>query len=148
MTAQSDTYARPVKAFWIAFVGNMIWINASEIWRYFAIVKPMLHDAFTGVEHVGAVTPTIFASWMIWDTILVLSASGFYWLFLSARANTISSAVFAASAFTITVFGLLWLGVVNMGLAPARFLVAVLPLAWVEQVVAALIVWFTLRRWN
>lgn len=137
--------ARP--AFWIALLGNAIWINASEIWRYFYVVRPLLHDTFPGEAHIGAMSPAIFAVWTVWDTILILAATGFYWLFLSARGNTLANAVLGASAFTITVFGLLWLGVVNMGLVPANFISAALPFAWIEQIVAALIVRFALRRW-
>jgi len=46
----------------------------------------------------------------------------------------------------VTVFGLIWLGIVNMGLAPAKFIWAALPLAWLEQLVAAGITFWTIRR--
>jgi hypothetical protein len=129
-----------------ALLGNMLWINASEIARYFAIVRPMLQDAFPGASQVGAVTPGIFAIWVVWDTILILAATGFYALYLAHFSTTIPNAIIAATCLTITLFGLLWLGVANMGLAPLSLLWAALPLAWFEQIIAALIVRWAMQR--
>ncbi|MEO0983668.1 MAG: hypothetical protein AAFX03_13560 [Pseudomonadota bacterium] len=133
-------------AFALALGANMIWINASEVWRYFMIVKPMLHEAFPGDAGVAAVTPAIFASWMVWDTILILAATGFYWMFLERNGASVRQALLAATALSVTIFGLIWLGIANMGLVPARFIWAALPLAWAEQAIAALIVLWTMKR--
>ncbi|MEO0608518.1 MAG: hypothetical protein AAFY82_09830 [Pseudomonadota bacterium] len=143
---RTPTRAAPPNAFWLALALNFVWINISEVARYFGLVKPMLHDAFPGADHIGAVTPLLFASWMLWDTILILAATGFFWMFLTQFGATIGRVVIASLSFTVTVFGLLWLGVVNMGLAPSTFLWAALPLAWLEQVIAAAIVYWAMRR--
>ena len=135
-------------SFWLALGLNFIWINFSEVVRYFGLIKPMLHGSFPGQTHIAAVTPGIFASWMVWDTILIVAATGFYWIYLHYFAVTVRNAVISAAAFTVTVFGLIWLGVVNMGLAPASFIWAALPLAWLEQLIAAYIVFWTIRRSN
>ncbi len=147
----NQTIARPNEdalktAFQHALVANFVWINLSETVRYFLMVKPMLHAAFPGQDHIAAVTPMIFASWMVWDTILILAATGFYWMFLRQFGVALERAVLGATCFTLAVFGLIWLGVVNMGLAPAVFIWAALPLAWLEQIVAALLVLWTMRR--
>ena len=133
-------------AFWLALGLNFIWINISEVARYFGLVKPMLHEAFPQADHIAAVTPTIFASWMIWDTILILAATGFFWIFLQQFGGTLRNVLVGSVCFTVTVFGLLWLGVANMGLAPISFLWAALPLAWLEQLIAAYIVYWSIRR--
>ena len=138
--------AKTPKAFWLALGLNIIWINLSEVARYFGLVKPMLHDAFPEADHIAAVTPAIFASWMIWDTILILAATGFFWIYLQQFGATIRNVVLGSICFTVPVFGLLWLGVVNMGLAPSSFLWAALPLAWIEQLIAAYIVYWAIRR--
>jgi len=130
----------------MALILNMIWVNISEVVRYFGLVKPMLHETFPGQDGIAMVTPAIFGSWMLWDTILILAGTGFYWLYLEKFGRTKANAVICASAFTITVFGLLWLGVVNMGLVPSSFIWAALPLAWGEQIIAALIVNWCLRK--
>ena len=134
------------KAFLTALGVNFIWINLSEVARYFGVIKPMLHETFPGAPHIGAVTPSIFASWMVWDTVLILAATGFYWIYLRHAGVTIRNAFIAATAFTIPGFGLIWLGVVNMGLAPITFLYAALPLAFVEQAIAAFIVLRVIKR--
>lgn len=133
-------------AFWLALGLNFMWINASEVARYFGLVKPMLHDAFPDAGHIAAVTPAIFVSWILWDTILIVAATGFLWMFLSQFGANFKNALIASLSFTVTVFGLLWLGVVNMGLVPIGFIWAALPLAWLEQVIAASIVLWAMRR--
>ena len=132
--------------FWLALGLNFVWINLSEVARYFGLIKPMLHDAFPAQSHIAAVTPGIFVSWMVWDMILILAATGFYWICLHYFAATVRTAVISATAFTVTVFGLIWLGVANMGLAPANFILVALPLAWLEQLIAALIVFWIIKR--
>jgi hypothetical protein len=129
-----------------ALLGNMLWINASETARYFVIVRPILHDAFPSAPHVAAVTPGIFAIWVVWDSMLILAATGFYWLYLTHFGTAIRNVIIAATCLTITLFGLLWLGVANMGLAPLSLLWAALPLALLEQVISALIVRWAMQR--
>lgn len=142
----SSNRRKPIpKAFWHALLLCFIWINLSEVARFFLLIKPMLHDAFPNAAHIGAVTPLIFASWMVWDTILILAATGFYWMYLSQFGQSLKIALLGASAFTVSVFGLVWLGIVNMGLAPIDFIWAALPLAWIEQATAALLVLWSLR---
>lgn len=38
----------PSRGFRIALIGNLVWINASEIWRYLAVVRPMIQAIFPG----------------------------------------------------------------------------------------------------
>lgn len=134
------------RGFILALIGNFIWINASEVWRYFAIVKPKLLETFPDVAGIAPTSPAIIASWMLWDTVLILAATGVYWMFLKNGALSVSRALLVATYFTITIFGLIWLGIANMGLAPISFLWAALPLAWAEQAVAALIVLWAMKR--
>jgi hypothetical protein len=133
-------------AFKLALIANFIWINASEIWRYLMVVKPMLHETFPGRADIAPFDLPTFAIWSIWDTWLIASATGFYWLYLNWAGPSIRQALIAATLFTVTTIGLIWLGVYNMGLAPLRFLLIAAPLAWVEQAVAAVIVWWAMGR--
>jgi hypothetical protein len=146
VTSHHDAVPSTQKVLALALIGNMIWINISETARYFLVVRPMLRDAFPGVEHIAAITPGIFAIWVIWDTILIIAATGFYWLHLAHFGATLGQAVIAATCLTVTLFGLLWLGIANMGLAPLSLLWAALPLALIEQTIAALIVRWAMKR--
>jgi hypothetical protein len=134
------------RKFWIALAINFLWINASEIWRYLAIVKPMLHAAYPGRADIAPFDVPTFASWSVWDSWLILAATGFYWLYLNWAGRGVRQALIAATLLTVTVFGLIWLGVVNMGFVPARFIWIAVPLAWVEQVIAALVVWWAIGK--
>ena len=131
-----------VMAFWL----NFLWINVSEVARYFLVVRPMLHEAFPGQDEVGAMSASIFAVWGLWDLILICAATGFYWLWLNAFGNRTWQVLAAGSIFTVSVFGLLWLGIANMGLAPLNLAVAALPLAWLEQLIACAIVAWAIQR--
>lgn len=152
MSAQPDTASRAAigvasaRQFWIAIAINTVWINASEIWRYLMVVKPMLHEAFPGRADIAPFTPSVFGLWSIWDSWLVFAATGFYWLYLHWTGSSIRQALTAAALFTMTVFGLLWFANANMGLVPIRFFWNAVPLAWVEQAVAALIVMWVMKR--
>ncbi len=46
----------------------------------------------------------------------------------------------------MAVFVILWLGLYNMNLAPSNVLAVALPLAWLEMVVAAVLVWWFMAR--
>jgi hypothetical protein len=134
------------RAFWIALALNTVWINVSEIWRYLAIVKPMLHETYPGRTDIAPFDLATFASWSVWDSWLILAATGFYWLYLKHAGRDVRQALMAATLLTLTVFGLIWLGVVNMGFVPARFIWIAVPLAWIEQAGAALIVRWAMDR--
>jgi hypothetical protein len=140
--AQADSSS----GFKLALIANFIWINASEIWRYLAVVKPMLHEAFPGRSEIAPFDLPTFGLWSIWDTWLIASATGFYWIYLNWAGRSIRQALIAAALFTVTTIGLIWLGAYNMGLVPANFLLMATPLAWVEQAIAAVIVWWAMRR--
>ncbi|MEM6900912.1 MAG: hypothetical protein AAF583_14230 [Pseudomonadota bacterium] len=141
-----DQRSELARAFWLALLLNFIWINVSEVWRYFQIVRPMLLETFPDQVGIGAVTPGIFVSWMVWDTILILAATGFYWLWLAKFRLGPLHVILSSLCFTVTVFGLIWLGIANMGLAPPRFIWSALPLAWIEQAVAAALTLWSIRR--
>lgn len=123
-----------------AFLINFLWINLSEVARYFLVVRPMLHAAFPGDSGVAPMSFVIFAAWGLWDLVLVASATGFFWLWLERFGGGLRQVLIASMAFTLTVFGLLWFAVANMGLAPYAMIFAALPLAWAEQAVACWIV--------
>lgn len=133
--------ARWRRAFFLALGINFIWVNVSEVWRYLFVIKPLLHETFPDDPDIAPFDLGTFAIWSIWDSILIVAATGFFWIYLKSAGATFGQAIAAASFFTVTVFGLLWLGAYNMGLVPASFIWVALPLAWLEQVVAAVIVW-------
>lgn len=143
MTEQGKILRNP---FLVALGINFVWINASEVWRYLYIIRPMLQETFPAQGAIAPFDLGTFALWSIWDTVLIISATGFFWIYQCWAGPGLRQALMAAGAFTICVFGLLWLGVANMGLAPYRFLWVALPLAFLEMAVAAYVCTWSMRR--
>ena len=129
-----------------ALVLNLVWINASEVFRYFAFVMPLLRDSFPMLEGVAPMDPGVFAIWAVWDTILVVSVTGFCWLYLERFGTGAWHAVLAGSGAWTGIFVILWLGMYNMNLATPTLLAVALPLSWLELVVAAFIVRWAMVR--
>lgn len=134
------------KSFWIACAANMVWINASEVFRYFAFVMPMMREALPGVPDAAPMNLTVFLIWGLRDTILVASVTGLSWLALERFGVSKRTAILAGTGIWAAIFVILWLGLFNMNLAPIAVLAVALPLASLEMVVAALVVrWAVLR---
>ena len=135
----------PARAFIKALVVNTIWINASEVFRYFAFVMPMMRNAFSNVEDIAPMDLGVFAVWGLWDTILIFGTTGFVWLYLERFGYGKRNAIWAGILFWMAVFVILWLGLFNMNLATPRILAIALPLALAEMLVAAAIVDWCMR---
>ncbi|WP_299043265.1 hypothetical protein [uncultured Tateyamaria sp.] len=141
-TTQPDAPSFARAPFFHALAANFIWINISEVFRYFVFVMPMMRDAFPEVPDIAPMNLPVFLIWGLWDTILVLAATFIPWLALRQFGGTTRTALIAGTGVWVTIFGILWLGLFNMYLATIGILLAALPLAWLEMVVAALIVWW------
>lgn len=128
------------KSFWIAVIAVGLWINASEIFRYFLFIMPMMRSAFPMIEDVAPINWGVFLSWMIWDTVLILAVSGFVWLYFDRFGGGVRNAIIAGSLVWAPVFLLLWLGLLNMNMATAAMVALAWPLSWIEMIVAALII--------
>lgn len=106
----------------------------------------MMRDAFPMVPDVAPMTLPVFMIWGLWDTILVLTATLIPWMAMKVFGASALRAVLYGTGVWIAVFVILWLGLYNMNLATPAVLAVALPLAWVEMVVAALIVWWFTAR--
>lgn len=140
--AQRRSLAAP-PGFLGALALNFVWINASEVFRYFVFVMPMMRAAFPDMPEIAPMNLRVFLVWGVWDAILVIVATGFVWLALDRFGDGVRAALLAGTALWIAVFGVLWLALLNMNLATVSILAVALPLSWLEMVVAALIV-----RWR
>ncbi len=128
--------------FWAAMGWNMLWINVSEVFRYFVFVMPMMRAAFPDSLNVAPMDVGVFLSWAVWDTLLVLSVTLGAWLALRHFGQGLANVLSIGTGIWAAIFGILWLGLFNLNLAPASVLAVALPLAWLEMVVA---VWITRR---
>lgn len=128
------------RVFWQALLVNMIWINLSEVFRYFVFVMPMMRDALPMVENVAPMSWSVFAIWGVWDTILVFCVTGFMWMYLERFGLGLGNAIRGATFVWLGIFVILWLGIYNMNLATLAVVGVALVFSWIEMVVAALIV--------
>lgn len=127
------------KAFVTALLINLLWINASEIFRYFVLLMPMLKQTYPQIDGVADMNLWIFLIWGTWDTVLWLGICAFSWFFLERFGDSVRQAILAGTLFWMVAFLLLWVGIWNMGLSQLPILAVALPLSWLEMVVAALI---------
>ena len=130
--------AFPGRVFWLTALVNAVWINASEVFRYFVFVMPMMRETFPQINDIAPMNLPVFAIWGAWDTILVLAVTGFVFLFLDRFGNGLFQAIMAGTLIWTAIFVILWLGLFNMNIATGAILAIVLPLSWLEMVVAAL----------
>jgi len=126
---------------------NLLWVNLSEIFRYFLFVMPMMRQSLAMVPDIAPMNLPVFMVWGLWDTILVLAVTFASWLMLERFGHSIAMALLAGTAVWMAIFVILWLALVNMNLASPRIVLIALPLAWIEMVVAAEIVRWCIRRW-
>lgn len=135
------------RAFTAAMIANFVWINASEVLRYFALLRPLVQRTFPQIPDVAPMNVPVFLIWGVWDSILILAVTGFGWLYLERFGGGARNALTAGTMAWLAIFVLLWLGFYNMNLATFEILRAMLPWAWAETCVAVLIVDWCRRRY-
>jgi hypothetical protein len=114
-----------------------MWVNISEVFRYFVIVKPMMQTYLATLPGAIPMNWLVFLIWGIWDTILTALAVFIYWLVAQRFGNSLTSTIISATTSWALFFLLFWLGLVNMGLSSISIALIALPLAWLEMVVAS-----------
>lgn len=145
-TVQNTRIDRRMRPFVMALIVNFVWINASEVFRYFAFVMPMMREAFPGLSDVAPMNLPVFLVWGVWDTIVVIAATVLPWMAQKVfGASPLRAAVYGTGVW-LAIFVTLWLGLYNMNLASLAVLAVALPLAWLEMVVASVVVWWFTAR--
>ncbi len=116
-----------------------IWINASEVFRYFVLVMPRTKLFFQEKPGIAEMNWGIFAIWGFWDTLLTVVLVFVFWLYAKSFGNTNRSAMISGTLVWAAVFVIFWVATANMGLSSWDILWIVLPLSLLEMVVGALI---------
>lgn len=129
----------PARAFVLACVIVSIWINASEIFRYFVFVMPLTRATLAMVPDVAPMSVPVFLVWGLWDTLLVVMNVLLTWICAQAFGANLRSAVVAGTLAWLSVFVLFWMAMLNMNLAAPATVAIALPLAWAELVVGSLL---------
>lgn len=152
MTMAFDDASRsrgfPVKAFLLTCLIVSLWINASEIFRYFVFIMPLTRQTLGLLPGVAPMNLPVFLIWGAWDTILTVMVVWFCWLHLERFGARLGSVIASGTASWLMFFVLFWMAMFNMGLARASTPAIALPLAWFELVVAAWVAAVCFRRFG
>lgn len=136
-----------VKDFVVITLLTSIWVNASEVFRYFVLVRPEMHSYLSMVPNVADMNWGIFAIWGVWDTLLTALYVFLFWLCAQVFGNTLRSIITSGVMSWCFFFVLFWVGMANMNLSSWGYLIIVLPLALLETLVAAWIAsWLYSRK--
>jgi hypothetical protein len=136
----------PAKAFALTCLVVSLWINASEIFRYFTFVMPLTRETLEVLPGVAPMNLSVFLVWGAWDTILTVMAVWYCWLHTERFGTGFWSVVASGTLSWLFLFVLFWIAMLNMGLARAGTPAIALPLAWLELVIAALLAAACFRR--
>lgn len=136
------------KALLIIFSLVAIWINISEIFRYFVFIMPMMRGAFPQITNIAPMNLGVFALWGVWDLILVLCTTGIAWICLLFFGKSTKKVIVIASFIWLGIFGIFWLGMWNLGLATSEMLIVAWPLSWLEVLIAVVIVRWGLQNFT
>jgi len=125
-----------LKSFVIIVLITSIWVNASEVFRYFVLVMPRVKEYSIGLETVADMNWTIFGIWGIWDTILTAMTVFLFWLYSQRFGNNNRSILISAILGWIFFFVLYWVGAANMGYSDWSIQWITLPLSLIELIIA------------
>ncbi|MEO1395384.1 MAG: hypothetical protein AAFV90_20980 [Cyanobacteria bacterium J06634_5] len=129
-----------LKRFVVVVVLTSIWINVSEVFRYFVIVRPETQATLGAIPNVADMNWGIFAIWGVWDTILTVFVVVIAWLWLRVTpTDSQRKRAIASGSIAWLLFLLFWVAQANMGLARWAFVPIPLALSWVEMVVGSFI---------
>jgi hypothetical protein len=134
------------RAFIIHMLLVSIWINLSEVFRYFVIVRPDARSFLAALPDALPMNLPVFVIWGIWDTILTAFVVFLFWLVAQVFGNNYRSVLLAGTIGWAGCFLLVWVGFCNMGLASPLLAFKALPLAWFELVVACAIASWLYQR--
>ena len=128
-----------VKEFLMITLITSIWVNLSEVFRYFVFVKPRTKAFFDFKEGIAEMNWGIFSVWGAWDMLLTVMVVITFWMFATLFGNNRRTVLLAGTFSWVFLFVLFWIATANMGLANWELLLITLPLSWLEMVVASYI---------
>ncbi len=128
-----------IKKFIIVTLIVSIWVNVSEVFRYFVIVMPATRKFLISVPNVAPMNWRVFSLWGLWDTVLTIMIVFMFWLVARSFGNNFQSILIASTASWTFLFFLFWVAMFNMSLSSLGLALIALSLAWIEVFIASLI---------
>ena len=139
-----------LKQFMIITLLTSIWINISEVFRYFVLVMPRVRSFFNHKIGVAEMDLSIFSIWGFWDTLLTAILVFIFWLYAKTFGNNNKSILISATIVWLAVFVIFWVATANMGLSNWGILLITLPLSLLEMIVGTWIAskLYSSDRWS
>ena len=127
-----------------------IWINISEVFRYFVFVMPRVKSFFGGQSGIAEMDLGIFSIWGLWDTLLTSVLVYVFWLYSKSFGNNNKSVFISSILVWLSVFVIFWVATANMGLSSWKILLITLPLSLLEMIVGGWIAskLYATNRWS
>ena len=114
-----------------------IWINISEVFRYFVLVMPRVKSYFQNRSGIADMDLRIFSIWGFWDTLLTAVLVLIFWLYAKSFGNNWKSILISGLVVWSAVFVIFWVAMANMGLSSWEILFITLPLSLLEMIIGA-----------
>lgn len=131
----------PVKFLKLVLITS-IWVNISEVFRYFVIVMPAMRKDLSVIPNVAPMDWGVFSIWGVWDTILTAGIVFIAWLCIRVYGKSTRTIIIAGTTSWALFFLLFWVGMVNMNLSKIYLLAYTLPLSWIETIIGS---WITIK---
>lgn len=127
-----------------------IWINISEVFRYFVFVIPRVKSFFGNQSGIAEMDLGIFSIWGFWDTLLTAVLVFIFWLYAKSFGNNNKSILVSGILVWLSVFVIFWVATANMGLSSWKILLITLPLSLLEMIIGAWIAskLYATNRWS
>ncbi|WP_350290692.1 hypothetical protein [uncultured Croceitalea sp.] len=137
-----------LKQFFIITLITSIWINLSEVFRYFVLVIPRVKSFFNDKNGIAEMDWVIFTIWGFWDTLLTAVLVFIFWLYSNTFGHNFKSVFASGTLVWLAVFVIFWVATSNMGLSSWSILWITLSLSWLEMIVGAWIAHQLYKKYN
>jgi len=97
-----------LKPFVLATLITSIWINISEVFRYFVLVMPRIKSFFNHKTGIADMDLGIFTIWGLWDMLLTAILVFMFWLYAQWAGFTLRSALVSGTIVWLSVFVIFW----------------------------------------
>ncbi|CAM2785830.1 hypothetical protein [Vibrio rarus] len=126
-----------LKNFIIVMLLTSIWIHVAEVARAILVAFPMMKEFYAGKIDIGPMGVSNALIWGLWDTMMASTLVFIYWLCSQVFGQNSKSIFISATVTTLATIGVFWVASVNSGLGTWDMALILIPISWVEMLIAA-----------
>jgi len=137
-----------LKHFIIVTLITSIWIQISEVFRYFVFVMPRVKLFFNNQPNIATMNWPIFSIWGLWGTLLTAILVFIFWLYSNVFGSSHRSVIISSTLVWLAIFVIFWVATANMGLSEWNILWITLSLSWLEIFVGTYIAFKLYKKYE